>query len=428
MRWLIGIAALLVLVGVGWVAVFNAEPVVVHLGPERTHTLPLAQALLATFAAGALVVGLLAGMQAGARGLRRWQAARRAARLSDQARAVAHARNLVWTGQHAQARATLLRGTPGLPEDATRLALVAESYLAEDEPATARALLEQGIARFGYDVRLLDLLAQAASATGDPHAAIEAIERARLAEPESPRLMRRLRDLYAAESRWEDARALQEQLLLRMHTPAALAAEERVLRGFRYEAALVDPDGRRAARRLVGITREAPDFVAAFVSAGDLLAREGRTFAARRVWERGLRHQPAAVLLDRLAQHWVATGHAERATRLYRRAMRRHPDAEAVPLLLARHLLARGEMADAGTALDAMPTGAADRPAALLLRADLLRRQQQPDQAADAYARAIAGLHAGYRCTSCRATEAEWTGCCPSCRRWDTLRAAAEAD
>ena len=426
MRWLIAIAALLVLVGVGWVAVFNAEPVVLHLGPVRTHTLPLAQALLVAFAAGALVVGLTAGMQAGARGLRRWQAARRAQRQSEQARAMAHARRLAWTGEHAQARAAILRGTPGLPEDAIRTALVAESYLAEDEPATARALLEQGIARFGNDVRLLDLLAQAASATGESRAAIEAIERARLAEPESPRLMRRLRDLYAAESRWEDARALQEQLLLRMHTPAALAAEERVLRGFRYEAALVDPEPRRGARRLVGITREAPDFVPAFVSAGDLLARDGRTFAARRVWERGLRHQPAAVLLDRLAQLWVGTGRADRAARVYRRTMRRHPEAEALPLLLARHLLAQGEMTEAATVLDGVPAPAADRPATLLLRAELLRRQQQPEPAADAYARALAGTATGYRCTSCRAVEAEWTGCCPSCRQWDTLRMTAE--
>jgi len=97
MRWLIGIAALLVLVAVGWVAVFNAEPIVLHLGPTRTHTLPLAQALLVAFAAGAIVVGLVAGMQAGARSVRRWQARRRARHQTEKARAVAHARDLVWT-------------------------------------------------------------------------------------------------------------------------------------------------------------------------------------------------------------------------------------------------------------------------------------------------------------------------------------------
>src|SRR5205814_10710436 len=94
------------------------------------------------------------------------------------------------------------------------------------------------------------------------------LERARRARPGSPRLARRLRDVYAASGRWTDAAALQGEIVLRIHDAPTLAAEEQAMRGLRYQAALAETDPGRAARLLVGLAREDTGFVPAWVSAG----------------------------------------------------------------------------------------------------------------------------------------------------------------
>src|SRR5437588_559916 len=83
--------------------------------------------------------------------------------------------------------------------------------------------------RARLDPRLLDFLAEACERTGDLRAAAEALERARLAQPESPRLARRLRDVYAAAGRWPEAVSIQGQLLLRVREPSGLAREQQMM-------------------------------------------------------------------------------------------------------------------------------------------------------------------------------------------------------
>src|SRR5207245_11272343 len=134
------------------------------------------------------------------------------------------------------------------PSDATRLALLAETHLNDDDPAAARKLLEEGLQEAGPEPRLLVLLAEAAERTGDLRAAADALERARAVHPESPRLARRLRDVHAAAGRWSEALVVQGEILLRIHDAASLAREERALRGLRYQAALAEPELRRAGR------------------------------------------------------------------------------------------------------------------------------------------------------------------------------------
>jgi len=323
----------------------------------------------------------------------------------------------------------LLRVTGGVPADVSRVALLAETHLAEGDAAAARAVVEQGLARDGNEPRLLALLATAAIATKDFRTAADALERARRADPENPGIARRLRDVYVAEGRWSDAMALQADILLNLQWPAALATEERVLRFLRYQVALEEPDAHRAARALTSLARETPTFVGAWVAAGDRWEQAGRLFTARRAWERGARRRPALVLLDRI-ERLNATAHKpERTARFLRRLQRRHPDALVVPLALARHLVSGGRFDDATQVLAALPEAQGARPEALRLWGELYRRQGDTQRATDAFARAAGtdlGLGAPYRCASCRRTAETWDAYCPSCRQWDTMRAATE--
>jgi len=429
-RWLWALLGAMVVLGAAYFAFLNPDAVELHWTPTRTTSPPLAVALLGAFAAGGALVGSFAGVRAGARGWRRWRTTRRARREARRAAQVAHAQHLVWAGDYRKARSELLRVERGAaPSDATRLALLAETHLNDDDPAGARKLLEEGLQEAGPEPRLLVLLAEAAERTGDLRAAADALERARAVHPESPRLARRLRDVHATAGRWSEALVVQGEILLRVHDATTLAREERVLRGLRYQAALAEPEPRRAARLLVAIAREDPSFVPAWVSAGDLFERAGRRFTARRVWERGARRRPVVVLLERLERLNASEGKPERTTRLHRRLRRRHPESAAVALLFARHLIAQGRLDDAEAALNALPAAAAGHPLVHVLWAEVHRQRGNSSLAAESYARVFGadlGLVAPFRCTACRREAATWSGYCEECKRWGTLEAEAE--
>ena len=429
-RWLIAIGVALLVIAGAYLAFWNQDSIVIRLGPDQTTSAPLAGALLGAFALGSGLMSLVMVARASTRGWRAWRGRRVARRQAHEVAVTARARDLLHTGDATRARLELLRVTGGAPADVPRVALLAETHLAEGDATAARAVVEQGLARDANEPRLLALLATAAVGTKDFRTAADALERARRADPENPGIARRLRDAYVAEGRWVDAMALQGDILLNLQSPAALATEERVLRFLRYQVALQEPDAHRAARALTALAREAPTFVGAWVAAGDRWEQAGRLFTARRAWERGARRRPALVLLDRI-ERLNATAHKpERTARFLHRLQRRHPDALVVPLALARHLVAGGRFDDAAGVLGALPESDGTRPEALRLWGELYRRQGDTQRATDAFARAAGadlGLGAPYRCTSCRRTAETWDAYCPSCRQWDTMRAATEA-
>src|SRR2546429_1819596 len=199
-----------------------------------------------------------------------------------------------------------------------------------------------------------------------------------------------------------------------------------MMRGLRYEAALGEPEPRRSARLLIALAREDPTFVPAWVSAGDALARAGRTLAARRVWERGARYRPAAVLLERIERANTDERHPERTARVYRRLLRRHPRARSLPLLFARFLVLQQRFEEAGEVLRALPEPAAGNSFAHLVWGELHRRQGQHDQASAAFAQAAVRQVSGassFRCAACLQPTEAWEGPSPACPRSGTLRA-----
>ena len=202
-----------------------------------------------------------------------------------------------------------------------------------------------------------------------------------------------------------------------------------MMRGLRYQAALADPDRPRAARRLVAMAREDRAFTPAWVSAGDVLIDAGRRVAARRVWERGARRDPAVALLDRLERLNASEGRPERTARLYRRLVRRYPDHPTLPLLLARNQIAQARLDEAAAVLERLPPAAAAQPTVHALWAEIHRRRGNHSLAAESYAHAFGtdlGVVTPFTCSVCGKTADAWTGYCPKCRGWNTYRARVE--
>lgn len=421
------IAALVVLLAgaVGYVAWLNGDIVTVRLGPGRSLDAPLAAALLAAFGVGAAIVGVLTLLGALRRAWAGFVERRRLRRAARRAAETTRARDLAWSGAPDQARATILRTERGTPAERDRAEIVAETYLDEGNLAGAQELLERALDQHPGDVRLLDLLATVAERRDDPVRAIEALERARRTDPDSPRLTRRLRDLTASLGRWTEALALQDEVIVRLKSPDALAAEEALRRGLRFEVARRDDDPERSAKRLATLAREHPDFEPAWVDSGDRFLAAGKPAKARKVWERGAHHRPVDVLLDRLDSLDASEGAAAHTTQRYRALLRRHGGDATLRQRLVRHLLSRGEVDDASRELEALDPTAG--PTALL-RGEILRQRGDFELAASTLSRAVGpafGLSSTRRCAACGAHADTWRARCAVCRAWGTLGGAS---
>lgn len=417
------VAALVVLAGaaVGWVAWLNGDVVTLRLGPGRTLEMPLAGALLAAFGAGAALVAAVALVESTRRAWLRMRERRRARRVARREAETARARALAWSGAPEQARATILRSEGGTPAERDRAELVAETYLAEGDLAGASELLASALERHPGDVRLLDLLATVAERRGEPERAIETIERARREEPDSPRLARRLRDLYVRTGRWRAALSVQDDIVARLKNAAALAREQETGLGLRFEVARTDADPERAAKLLATLGRQFPAFVPAWVEAGERFLAAGKPAKARKAWERGAFHVPAEPLLERLEGLDAAEGASERTTARYRALLRRHGDDARLKRRLVRHLLALGDTAGAQEELHGLDPTAG--PTALLL-GELLRRRGEHERAAATLSRALGpglGIARTHRCTACGDDTEAWAVRCAACGRWGTL-------
>jgi len=392
------LAAIALLVGVlaaGAIAFLNGgAPQPIYVTPNRTVALPLGQALALAFASGAALIAVIALGTAIGRASRRWQRRRRAAR--EQAAV-------------------------------TRERVHAERLLVDGDADAARSRLADAVGAHAGDEHLLDLLAGAAEQSGDLPAAIAAVEDARTRRPESPLLTRRLCALYAAAGRWDDALALQVTLARAVRSPARAAEDTAWTCGLRYEAAMAEADARRAFRRLMGLAREHPGFVAAWVSAGDRLRDHGKPKRARRIWERGARVRPAAVLLERIAALDAAASHPEYTTKTLDRLRRHHPTDVGLAAAIVRHHLDTDALDRAAAALTTMPADATADPVLEALRGELARRRGDADAAATHLAHAAAEYLDPHemRCRACGQAAPAWQSRCARCGRWDTLEPPA---
>jgi tetratricopeptide (TPR) repeat protein len=300
------------------------------------------------------------------------------------------------------------------------LAVGAVTALATLRRAGTALAARRDARRHARDERHAELAIETMLGDGDVTAAIASTERDLQTRPESPRLLRRLRDLHARAERWPEALAITERLVASVRAPALLDDELSALRALRYETARTASDARRGARALLVLAREDPAFVAAWASAGDRFLEAGRPVRARRTWLRGAKHQPAPPLLERLETHDAGAGRSGRTTRTYRRLHHRHPGDTTLQLFFARHLLRAGATAEAAALLESP----LDSTVAEALRGELARRERDFERAAATFAHALGpsfGLALGWTCIRCGHESARWVARCGGCERWNTF-------
>lgn len=416
------------LIGVGYLLHLNPDSVTVRFSSTNEWQGPLPLVLLSAFLAGAAVTFAISLIRASQAAVTGWRAERVVRRKHRQQVRKDQGLSFAWLGELDKARTTLAKALRDGPDDLAAFLMFARTYLEESDFRRARTVLEEGLDRRGPDPNLLLFLAEAQRGGGDAAAAIETLERARRADPASPRVLTALRDAFTATGRWRDAGRVQEALLLVAHAPSVRAENERTLVGMRYQSALEIADTGARITELRGLLRAHPDFEPAAVSLGDALLAADQPRQAERVWRRAVARGARGGAFERLERLLAGGPRARRLDVFTRRLLRRRPEDGSARLFRARQLIRGGQLDEAAAELTRIgpPWNALAGYHALL--AELHVRRGAHDDAVRAFRHALAACALGvFRCQVCGAEAEEWRGYCESCRSWDSYRSIYDA-
>jgi tetratricopeptide (TPR) repeat protein len=415
------------LIGVGYLLHLNPESVTVRFTPTASWEGPLPLVLMSAFLAGAAVTFIASLVRASQTAVTGWRAERLARRQRRQQVRKEEGLGFAWLGEHDKARTTLAKALRDGPDDLSAFLMFARTYLEEGDYRGARTVLEEGLDRRGPDPKLLLFLAEAQRGSGDTAAAIETLERARRADPASPRVLTALRDAYTASARWRDAGRVQEALLLVVHDAASRTESERALVGMRYQTTLEISDPAARIAELRALLRAHPDFEPAAVSLGDALLAADQPRQAERVWRRAVARGARGGALERLERLLAGGPRARRLEVFTRRLLRRRPEDGTARLFRARQLIRTGQLDEAATELTRIGPPWNTLAGYHGLLAEMHVRRGAQEDAVRAFRHALAACALGvFRCQVCGAEAEEWRGYCEHCRSWDSYRSSYE--
>jgi len=416
------------LVGFGYLFYLNPAPVTLQLSRATQWQAPLPLIMLAAFLVGVALMLAFSLVRAGKHAVAGWRMQRRTRRARRQQARKDLGLGLAWLGELERSRATLARALRDGPDDLAAFLLFARTYLEEGDFRRARAVLEEGFGRRGTDPKLLLFLAEAQRGLGEIPAAIESLERARRADPASPRILTALRDAYAAAARWTDAAEAQEALLMAVHEPVAREEAERRLMGLRYQAALATPDQTTRVTALRALLRAHPDFEPAAVSLGDALLETGQPRLAERVWRRAVGRGARSGVLERLERLLAGGPRVHRLEALTRRLVRRRPADGTARLFRARQLIRAGQLDAAASELAQVGAPWNSLASYHALLGEVHVRRGSPEDAVTAFRQALGASALGaFRCEVCGTQAEEWRGHCERCQSWNSYRSSFEA-
>jgi lipopolysaccharide assembly protein B len=317
----------------------------------------------------------------------------------------------------------LLRREPGHGEAHARLGEIARGR-GDDQSALLHSL--QALRTDDRPETLL-AAADAYRQIGRPDDAITLYEDVIARDPGHVVALRALRDLAAAEGRWDDALPAQERLISAVDADER-AAEQAWLAGIHYErgrARVAEGDLTGGISAFRDALRVQADFVPAAIALGDAHLQAGDPGQALRVWERAVETQPALPLLSRIEGQRREEGRPTRMIALYQAAAARQPDNHAIALALGRVYFDLSMLDEALEQLEKVEVRAPDLPVIHAYLGAVFERRGQTREALDEYRRALRSLSSfewPHRCAACGVEHAGWADRCPSCHRWNTLR------
>jgi lipopolysaccharide biosynthesis regulator YciM len=345
-------------------------------------------------------------------------------------------------------------------QEVTELYREGQARLRSGDSTKARRLLQKALSMDGSRIEVLSALAEVQLIEGEVEESISLLQRARKLAPKNLTVLFALaetygqtqqpkeaadcyrelldldgdnyqgqvglRDLYLAQQQWSDALAVQKRLV-KKSAGEAQAAEKTLLNGLRYQLAQQAETEERFDDALVDyqkLAKDAPEFLPAQVSLGEMLRQKGRSEQATATWQAGYRRFGHSVFLKRLEQQAMAEENPTPLLNYYRQEVAQHPDDLLLQFFYGKFCL-RLEMVDeALEQLHGLEKSGADFPQLHLLLAESHMRRQRLSDAVAEYQKVLGGddrFRFPYVCQQCNAGTTSWQGRCEQCGCWGGL-------
>ena len=306
------------------------------------------------------------------------------------------------------------------------LTALAEVQLAEGEVEESISLLQRARKLAPKDLTVLFALAETYGKAQRPNEAMDCYRELLDLDGDNYQGQVGLRDLYLAQQQWADALGVQKRLV-KKSTGEAQAVEKTLLNGLRYQAAQQAEAEERFDEALSAyqkLAKDAPDFLPAQVSLGEMLRQQGRSEQAAATWQAGYRRFGHSVFLKRLEQQAMAEENPTTLLDYYRQQVAEHPDDLLLRFFFGKFCLRLEMIDEALEQLHDLEKSGVDFPQLHLLLAESHMRRQRLNDAVVEYQKALGGedrFRFAYVCQQCGAGTASWQGRCEQCGCWGSL-------
>lgn len=395
---------------------------------SHVYVLPATMLLFAGFFAGVIIAVLNSLLVDARRAWRDIQSRKEKKLLAQADENYRKGTDLLVKGDTAGARELIEKALKAKPNETGLVISLSETYMRENKPQDAVKVLEAGFMSNSSSIGILSSLARCAADSGDVLRATKALEEVVRLDPRNLYALRKLRDFRIKESLWADSADLQKKIVENEKDEATRKREKRLLTGLLFEAAsrsFADGKLSEALLRLKEVLRNDDTFMPAHLLLGDVLARQGNTANAVKVWDKARQKFPKAeALILRLEDLYINESAPERILEKYKKEIHANPGDYNLRLLLAR-LYLRLEMVDnAIEELEAMQNEGVEGYYHHVLLGEAYLRRKQSVKAAHLFQRAL-GLDREFSpafvCSGCGGNSYAWDARCPSCGEWNTL-------
>lgn len=414
-----------------YLSFLNPQEVEFYLTNSLSFKLPLAVFLLGSVLIGVFFTGIFTGIRQASDVLKHFQESRARKKqeklINRREKLFQKAKNAFVSGRQPKAVALFEKILAESPEHTQSLYHLGIYMKKEGKYDDAIELHKKALRLEPENIQLLYRLSEDYASAGMNDNELKTLEKILQLDRNSLPTLRRMRDACLKTEDWGKAYAVQKSILPLIHDSEELAVEQERFSQIVYSNGkhlYKTGDADSAIAEFKRSIRENSKSLPAYITLGDIYLEAKNPKAALKIWKAGFSATRSPICLLRMQKIYKASEQVEEIAKLYKGAMRssQNSEMEQLGLMFGTFLLRQGNLDDAVQVLESVQKSSLPLS---LLTVKAYREKHEPGQvetltraACDEVVKSLDR----YTCAQCRTAAEEWTGNCPSCLSWDSLK------
>ncbi len=412
-------------VAAGYLALYNREMVDIYLSENIFYSVSKIVLMLISFGVGALFVFTIYAVRDTKRLFNRVQTKRRQKKQQKLSRLYQQALVAINAGKEQQAISLL---NDIIKEEETNwnaLTKLGELYMKRGDLGEAEDYFKKALSIDGDSAFVLLQLAEIKIKKGNLEEALDLVNKVLTEDTQNHRAIYKKSEILDSLSRWEELVELYRELIKKTKEETKKRPLEEKLRGYSFEMyreAMQKGEFDRAAKGFKSLLKQDDAFIPAHLGMAEVMLRENREDEAISYLEDVFRRQSSVILIARLEELLLKKGDPSRIINLYQDALSSGDDS-IMKFFLAKLYFRLEMLDDALETLDSIEDQSLSEEIARI-RGMIYHKRGQFDMAAQQFINTFSIgsiLKIPYCCSNCKFISANYSGRCPSCKRWNTF-------